>query len=259
MIYRTHCELRLGDNLAALQLVRKLAQANPGHEFIHAVNLNYMRQAQQLPEIVEDLPNVRVVDLADRHPGSIDLWKGADDFWYYHKSRNDYITFMLEFYGKCCAKLGLPCPITTMTDFLFDYPAIKKDTFLSRPFDWLVVNSRPMSNQLAPDALEGFGELIASLCKRYSVITTADTQGKYGQLSAASLTSTQIGNLSLYCKYVLMVSTGCSWPTFNVWSYQNVEFRVVLLESERLNFGNRVVHQKNVKAAHQFLNEQGFL
>lgn len=259
MIHHTHCALRLGDNLAALQLVRKLAQAHPEDEFVHAANLGYMRQNSQLSEVVEDLRNVVIVDLAQKRPDSVDLWKGADDYWYYHKNKNDYVSFMLEFYERCSAKLGLPCPISTMTDLLFDYPAIKRDSFLSRRFDWLVVNSVPMSSQFTGYSQNDFEGVIEALCKRYSVVTTADTKGKYGQISAATLSSTQIGNLSMYCKYILMVSTGCSWPTFNVWAYHNVELRVILLDSERINLGNTCVHKKSVRDAHDFLIEQGFL
>lgn len=258
MIYHTHCGLRLGDNFAALLLVRALAKANPSHEFAHAANLQYMRQAQQLPEIVADLSNVRIVDIAQKHPDSVDLWKGADDYWYYHKKRNDYVTFMLEFYERCCDRLGLWCPIETMTDFLFDYPAIKRDTVLSRPFDWLVVNSVPMSGQFQGYSAADFDAVIKDLCARYSVVTTADSP-HHGQLCASTLSATQIGNLSLYCKYILMVSTGCSWPTFNVWNYSTVQLRIVLLDSERLNLGNTVIHRRSVRSAHEFLRDQNYL
>lgn len=258
MTHHTHCALRFGDNMAALQLVRKLAQAHPEHQFVHAANLAYMRQVHQLPEVVEDLPNVSIVDLSQKHPDSVDLWKGADDYWYYHKNRNDYVTFMLEFYEKCSARLGLSCPITTMMDLIFDYPAIQRNNFFSRPFDWLVINSVPMSSQFQGYSLTDFDAVIKALCGRYSVVTTADSP-HHGQICASTLSSTQIGNLSLYCKYILMVSTGVSWPTFNIWSYKTVQLRIVLLDSERINLGNTTIHKKSVRAAHEFLVEQNFL
>jgi hypothetical protein len=259
MIYRTHCELRLGDNLAGLHLVRKLAQAHPEDQFVHAANLDYYNQGKTLAEMVEDLKNVSIVDLRHRDSGSVDLWKGADGYFYNHPKWQHYVPFMLDFYALCCVRLGLPCPIKTVDDMLFDYPAIQKQGRFVGKFDWLVINSRPHSGQMPKFSYAAFEKLIEVMCKKYSVVVTEDTKGDYGQTFASTYSIHEIGNLSLNCDFILMVSTGPSWPTFNIWNKDSVKLRIVLLENERIEFGGNTVHCNSVEAAQELMIKAGAL
>ena len=259
MIYQTHCALRLGDNLAALQLVRKLAQANPSGEFVHACNLAYYNQGETLKPVIEDLPNIRLIDIGQVSSDSVDLWKGAGGYFYAHPNRNDYVALMLDFYALCCVRLGLPCPITKREDMLFDYPALKAYGAFYGNFDWLVINSQPHSGQFAGFNYKEFQSIIGALCGKYSVVTTGPVGWPFGQVSAEHLTPTQIGNLSLHCKYILMVSTGVSWPTFNVWAAESVKLRIILLDNERVELTPNTIHRNSIAGAHELLKESGML
>lgn len=263
MTFHTHCDLRLGDNLAAIQLVRKLAQQHPEHHFKHALNVDYMGQMAQLYDVICDLPNITVASNHWTRPSdSVDLWKGQNGFFYQHPKSEDYVAVMLDFYALSCARLGLPCPITSAKDMLFDYPALLKSNHLSQPFDWLVINSPPLSGQFPNYNADTLERIIKGLRWRgYSVVTTAKTRESYGQTCTVdhNLTATGIGNLSLHCKYILMVSTGVSWPTFNIWNQESVKLRIILLERERVELSPNTVHCNSAGLAHELLHEQQFL
>lgn len=258
MTHHTHCALRLGDNLAALQLVRKLAQAYPEREFVHACNFEYGKMRAQLAEMVEDLPNIRLVSLDDKHPDSVDLWKGANNYFYSHPKWREYVPFMLDFYALCCVRIGLPCPITKREDMLFDYPALKKRLTNPKDCEWLVINSRPLSGQFLRYSESEADNLINALAEKYSVITTAPS-------SAASVVCLaycgihQIGRLSQGAENILMVSTGPSWPTFNIWNDATVKRRIILLDNEQVELAPNTVHCSSWAEAHRHLIAEGVL
>lgn len=251
MTHFTHCALRLGDNLAGLQLVRKLAKANPDRDFVHAANLQYC-SLEKLHPVVSDCPNVKLIHIEEAPADSVDLWKGANNYFYAHPKWREYVPFMLEFYALCSVRIGLPCPITTREDMLFDYPALQNP---APEVDWLVVNSPPFSGQFTkynPIELE---EVIHRLCKRWKVATTYPTKINHGQLDLSRATIHEIGAISTRCKFILMVSTGPSWPTFNVWSDKTVQMRVVMLDNETVELGRNTIHARSVREAHKILGE----
>lgn len=258
MTHFTHCGLRLGDNLAALQLVRKLAENHPDREFVHACNLTYCPPAKLTP-VIEDLPNIKLVDITEVDANSVDLWKGQNGYFYQHPKWREYVPFMLEFYALCSVRIGLPCPIMSVRDMLFDYPALLQPSRYNEKFDWLVVNSPPLSNQFRGYNAQAFEVMIAALCKRGKVVTTHPTEKEYGQFCAEECSVTEIGSMARNCKFILMVSTGPSWPTFNVWSENNVQLRVILLDNEKINLGRNTVHCNSVEAAHVMFAEKDFL
>ena len=55
-----------------------------------------------------------------------------------------------------------------------------------------------------------------------------------------------------------MVSTGPSWPTFNVWNQNNVQTRLLFLERERIDLP-RVIHCGTREEARARLQDQGLL
>lgn len=250
-IHRTFCALRFGDNIAHLQLLRKLAAKCPEHVFAHSCRSAYR---EWLRPVVEDLPNIVLQSLPDgcpweyQEPGEINVWRGFNNHWQNHSKKADYVAYHLEWYANCAERMGLESPIKCADDFLFDYPALQKDIFL--PLDFLLVNHKPMSNQFQGYDAIGFQKLFELLqSKGYSVMTTADTD----------LSATSIGAASIVAKHVIMVSTGPSWPTFNVWNRDTVQLRIILLDSERIEIAPNTVHCVNLQAAFTTLKRAGFV
>jgi hypothetical protein len=259
MTHYTHCALRLGDNLAALQLVRKLAQAHPDRQFEHACPFEYMRLRENLLPVVADLPNVRLVDISQTKPDSVDLWKGAGGWFYAHPNWREYVPVMLDFYKLMSVRIGLPCPINSKEDMLFDYPALGERAGAYSDFSWLVVNSPPLSGQLPGYRMEEMDALILALCARHGVVTTAPTSHGKEMICAQRYSITQIGRLSQDCRNILMVSTGPSWPTFNIWNHGKIQRRIILLANERVELAPNTVHCGSVAEAGAYLRMEGII
>lgn len=270
IIHRTHNALRLGDNLATLHFLRRMAQVNPAHQFIHYAHLQYLHQ---LSEVVCDLENVRVMalefvatgkeDYWHMHPDggeSLDTWKNADGMFYANVAAagQDYAEFMLGHFRRLALRMGLESPLVEPRDLLFDYPALLGFGEVPR-FDCLIVNSAPMSGQMPgfhPAAMEA---LVGELARRHSCVTTARTRFGLPCTSDRAMTVTQVGTLSRFCKYIVGVGTGPLWPTLNVFNRESVEFRLMLLGEERITYAGRTEHATNADEARRVLQLQGLL
>lgn len=228
----THCSTRLGDNLAHIHLLRALAIRHTGDKFIHHALPEY---AEALREAVIDLPNVEVS--STRPPsGSVEVWKGRDGAWYKHRNRNDYSGFYLEWHERIAHDIGYVSPFQVGTDLLFDWPLLKTPSHRHK-FDFLVINSPPQSGQFLGFDFSAMVAMIERLKLLGSVVTTWPP--------VFSLSG--LGQLSQCCRCVVMVSTGASWPTFNVWN-KDLPLRVVLIDSEDLSgLGDRMVHTNKIQ------------
>lgn len=250
---RTHCALRLGDNLAHLHFIRKMAQAHPEIHFVHAAQISYL---PQLVEVVCDLQNITLQDLAHHRPsGSLDSWKNAGKFWERHELKNDYAMFMLAWFRNLAAQMGLASPLEKPADLLFDYPAIKG--VAAEPFDFLIINSEPLSGQWPSMDLAALDQLAVDLSQRHKVITTRAIKPFIPSTMASRLSITGIGGISRFCRQIIMVSTGSSWATFNVWNRTTP--RIVFLEWEKLGLTTNTITTPSVDAARVILKEQGEL
>lgn len=253
----THCALRLGDNLAHLHFLRKLAEANPGHLFEHHAQVDYLRE---LAPMAVDRP-IKLFALPQFSDGrrwsarpaghSIDAWKNAGGRFERADppSRNDYARFMLDWFDELAGLMGLRSPLTTTTDLLFDYPALHHESITSQALDFLIVNSRPMSGQARQYSPAEMDRLIVSLRSRgYNVLATnrSETGIPYPSTQEWGFNVTQIGQLSQVARRIIMVSTGPSWPTFNVWNRNSVELRVIINGSERVELDPRAIQTGSV-------------
>jgi len=292
--YYSYNRFHLGDNFIHLHFLRHVGLSYPEHTFTHAVKEAYLGQ---LGESIEDVANVLLVPLedVDRYPDRrwLNAWKNAGcemgrdmpftpGFWDTHPRRNDFSYFYLELFDILSREMGLESPFREPADLWFDYPKIRDgqnsakilgDVSADRPgppaFDFLVVNSVPLSGQIQafrrdPDHLT---PLIEELATTYRVIVTNPVNRPPGASPGPPILCTQdyglsltdIGTLSLHCPYLLMVSTGPSWVTFNMWNRQTVKLRVILLDTEQLNLGGNTVQASSREAARAILVEHGLL
>ncbi len=260
MTHHTHCDFHLGDNLAHLHFLRGLAKKYPFEDFTHAVHLCHVAQ---LADAISDLKNISLIPITCQMPGSIDAWKNAGGFWESHPLKNDYSAFYLNWFEHLAMRMGLDSPFCNREDLLFDYPAIQtRPMFPSQDrWDFLVVNSQPCSGQFMEcrgdtKSLDG---IIGSLAANYSVITTQPSSGGVPCTQDHHLTISQIGNLSLRCSHIVMISTGPSWPTFNIWNKDTVKFRLILSDNELLNLSHNTVQVRSTSDAASVLAEKGFI
>lgn len=250
----TYCNYHLGDQLVHLHYTRKLVERDPSLKFKHAAPPILL---PQLAEVVLDLPQISLCTLDEKSDHAIDVWKNRHGNFYEHPLRNDWVSYHLEFFDALSRDLGLDTPLNEARDFLFDYPAIFASEGKDK-FDFLVVNSQPLSNQCLGYHPQQMDRLIGLLCEKgYAVITTAPC-GING-IPYMHCTVSVIGGISLRCENIVAVATGPMWPTLNVWNEDTVNLRVMLLEPERLNIAPRTHHASSVERAIGILIEEGML
>jgi hypothetical protein len=251
-VCHTYNEWHLGDNIIHLHFIRKLALAHPDKRFVHAIRPPLMAQ---LREIIEDLPNVEIIKFADRSNASIDAWintghmtpKGG--FADHSPLRHEWTQFHLSWFSHLASQMGLPSPFSKAEDLLFDYPALQKINPMSKPWSFLLINSCPVSNQFAAyDGPAYFDPLISALtASGHTVCCTQHSKTGVPCTLDAGLTISGIGHLSIHAQNIIMVSTGPSWPTFNVWNTQSVKLRVICLDLKhgRIGLSPNAIQVKN--------------
>lgn len=251
----------------------------------HAVQWQYIAQ---LRDLIADLPHgsITLAEFNQHTPReSIDAWRGANNDWYQHPDRNDFVKYHLEHWFPYLAdRMGVDNPMKTPADMLFDYPRIAEGSDESRrslgvggQFDVLLINSAPLSNQFPAFDPGALGNLAHALAARgHRVITTAAIPDFYEYRPKKQfhppintqdyrLSVTDIGHLSLHCHTIVMVSTGPSWPTFNVWNTgasparTSVKNRVILIDTERVDLDPMATHVNSVPAAAEALRSIGLL
>lgn len=217
--------------------LHRVAPLRPYDNFVFYCHDIYHRQ---LREVIEHLPNVELKPLAERTPEAINCWVGWRNPW-----MADYLRFTMAKFARISEETGLPNLFQSPDDLLFDYPALRRLNALSkRSFDFLIVNSRPESGQLDSYDEEEFEYLIALLSgKGHSVVTTKETRVTGVECTLAhGLSITGIGNLSMRCRNHICVNTSPSWPSYNLWNAETVDFRAVLHNQIELGFETFKVH-----------------
>lgn len=264
----THSAVRLGDNLVHLHFLRKLCEAYPSETFTHFCHEDFHLE---LGEVVIDQPRIKLAKLSrDDLAGawwtvappasleSVNAWKNCNGFWETHPLRLDYCAFMIEWFKHLAQRMGLESPILTAAQMLFDYPALKGE--YKNPFDFLIVNSPPMSNQAPRYRLDEMDALIEWLIPRAQIITTFKRPTLDLPCTMDLRASvTGIGRLSQMCRAIIMVSTGPSWPTFNVWNQNTIRQRIIINEPEVVALDPRAEQVHDVAGVRALLEHSPFV
>lgn len=264
--HTTHCALRLGDNLAHLHFLRKMAAAYPEDTFLHLCHPEYLAE---LNPVVADIDRIALRPL-EQTPGigkwqteplpdldSINSWKNHGGFWQDNANRNCYSVFMLDWFRFLAREMGRTSPLSKPEDLLFDYPALKGE--FRNPFDWLIVNSNPLSGQARQYRDEEMNDLILALADKARIVTTQRCPFDMPCTQDLRADATGIGRLSQMCHGILMVSTGPSWPTFNVWNRETVKRRIIICEPEIVDLAPNSVFVAKVSEARKALEIGGHL
>lgn len=257
MTYEFFNEWHLGDALFQCLYFHRVAPKFPNDEFVLYCPPDHHHQ---IVESVEHLPNVRIESISKRTKQAIDCWIGRGAYWHHSPIRNDYLQFYIHWFDIMGKEAGLPNPFKSKQDFWFDYPALLKPTPLSRPFDFLVINAMPKSGQFHYDPNE-MNSLVALLKEKgHSVVTTNPTGiPDVPNTMEHNITITGVGNISNFCTYHLMISTGPSWPTWNVHNVDKVRLRMILLNYIKLDYGPTCHHFGYVQGVANFLVAQKLL
>ncbi len=252
---QTFNSFHLGDQLVHLNFLRRCALANPDRDFIHYAQWQYLRE---LKPLTADVPNLELKEFGYSMPvGAIDSWRGANRFWYEHPKRNDFVLFHLEWFALLAKRMGIENPVTKSSDMLFNYPAMmnpvveSNGSLVPSAFDIMVINCPPNSGQFPAYNSDDMITLVAKLMNvPHRVIQVTPESG---------FSVTQIGVLSQSCHTIVMVSTGPSWVTWNVFNQASVKHRIVMLKDERIYLDGCTDHAETIPDAQAYLAKYGLI
>lgn len=142
-----------------------------------------------------------------------------------------YVDLNIKFFEFISNKINIDNPIKEKKDLLMENVGLLKNNILSDKFDVLIINSIPMSGQYEFNNND-FINLINEMKSRMSyirIITTNHTGINDVKCTLDyDLSLIDIGNLSLYCDYVIGVHTSPLIYTFNVWNICKIKKWYVL-------------------------------
>jgi hypothetical protein len=147
-------------------------------------------------------------------------------------------------FEELAKKLKLKNQIIEPKDLLFNEKYLIDDLENIGPFDYLVVNSVPLSGQF--NGINQLDHYSIQLSKMYKIITTRKIQGICCTLDY-KLSLYQIGCLSKKCKNLLMVSTGPSWFCLNTKTFKESNSILLMLEDEYIEIGDKIKTIRNLQ------------
>ena len=230
----TYNEYHLGDNLVHMNFLRRACKINPELEVTHHCNPAHVGQ---LIHLTEGVP----VKLSDLHipPNAINSWIGRDNYFYNHPLRSDWCLFHLSWFDHLSTLMEISNPMACREDFLFDYPALKRSEYPH--FDYLVINSQPLSNQFPEYSPSFFANRVRNLLNQgLKVVTTAPT-GMCESTLDMGMSVSEIGNLSNYCDHIEGIATGPMWTTFNIFNQNKVLSRTFYCAHQNIGITDNTV------------------
>jgi len=246
----TFNELHLGDNLIHLNYLHKLAIKNPDLCFIHYLNDEYIALLKPLISI----NNIKLESIKNKNDFSINSWIGYDNYFYDSPLNKDWVLFYLTFFDYFSKKINLENPILNKYDLLFDFPSLNKPSLLDRDFDYLIVNSTPLSNQTNNFDPHFLNLIIKMLVfKNYRVIST-HPNGIIESTMEKKLDLLEISRISNRCKAIIGIPNGPMWLTFNVFNNSNLIYRILWLSVQNLSLGNNCFSLKHPNEILNFIN-----
>ena len=251
----THNGLRLGDNLIQLNFLRRLSLANPELEITHYYNPAFCRM-EEIDALRSDISLRLRLKTIDQAPAeSIDSWRNAFGYWEGHPKKLDFAQFHLDWFAELSSRMGVKNPITTLSNLLFDYPALDSFISMAPDFDAVVINSPGLSGQFQNFNPDHFRTLVSRLvAKGHRVVTTAPT-GLCPAFDGKNVT--WIGATAAKAKLIVGTSTGPSWPCFNV--HNRLATHIMCLDTESVVLTPRGRVARSPHHAISILEELGIL
>jgi hypothetical protein len=249
---KTYIDWHIGDHLIHLNFLRKVAQNNPQTLIYHFVQKKYI---SEFNFYIGDLNNIKLYPLYLRPWGAVNAWKNYQNAWAKSDINLDFDAFHCMHFQKLSKALRIENPIKGGEDLLFDYSVIKKKNNNYLRYDWMIVNSLPLSSQFS-ESQEKLDYLCLSLSKIGSIITTRKVNG-IPCTTDSNMSLREIANQAEFCARHLMISTGPSWLILNTETYNKSSGIYILHDDEVLNFGGKKVEM--VRSVNQFIEILGTL
>ena len=191
--------VHLGDNVWQMHYCNKLLKASPDvFIFYYANPVHFVELRHALYSEVKD----RIVfrEIEEKPTDSISTWINADpDFFRNHYLQANiplkYEDFYLKWFERLSQRLGVPCPVADKAEMVFDNPILGSKNRLSDRYDFLVLNSFPMSGQY-DYRKRRWDSFVRRLSRKYKVVVSETVNARLG-FGNSGILSTRDYNLSL--------------------------------------------------------------
>ena len=248
----THNGLRLGDNLVQLNFLRRLSLANPELEITHYYNPVYCKVEELDPLRTE---RILIRPISEAPAESIDSWRNAFGYWERHPNKLNFAQFHLDWFAELASRMAVKNPITTLSNLLFDYPALDSFISMAPDFDAVVINSPGLSGQFQNFNADHFRTLVSRLVAKGHRVVTTEPTGLCPAFDGKNVT--WIGATAAKAKLIVGTCTGPSWPCFNV--HNRLATHIMCLDTESVVLTPRGRVARSPHHAISILEELGIL
>lgn len=251
----TFNEWHLGDNLIHLNYLYRLAKLNPEKKFRHYVNKNHLAQ---LNPLLEGIPNITLFELGLAPSLSTNCWIGHQKYFHNSPLKRDWVSFHLGYFKYLSNLLGFQNPVKSRDDLLFDFPVLG-NCQANAAYDFLIINSTPLSSQIADFDSNYLTQLTAKLVDRGCKVVTTHPTGFTKSTLEQGYDLLKIAQLSNRCHTIIGVPNGPMWLTFNSVNNKQLKARLVWLSIQNLNLGVNCLTCENKEAITNILKESGVI
>lgn len=232
----------MGDCLLSLNFLNELSKLN-NIKCEFACELDFHSQ-------LKELKNTNVILTNEIKRNSIDLW-GSTVLYRVQTRRNSEFNIFcknhpnllnvnamtFEIANQICIENNWTNPFDDYNDVSLDFPILGPESMI-RSFDYLLVNSYPLSGQLKISNNEidsSFANLIVKIKKEGKTFITTQKLLTHPSTRDYNMNLAQIGQLSKQCKNIIGIPTSAFWICLNKWALESCE-RIINFSHDSCHF-----------------------
>lgn len=237
-----HNSTHLGDCIQTIHFLNKSSELNDV-EFEFNCNEKYFNQ-------IESLLNKRIKFSKERKPNSIETWvNGYGRHFEYqlqsnldNNSKDQSKTFLLH-WQEISKLMNIKCPFEEKNDLIYDEEVLNEKCKHDEFYDYLIINSRPLSGQCSCYSESQFKNLCDRLLHDNKKIITTQKIENIPCTHDFDLNVVEIGKLSKNVKNIIAVNTGPLHLCINRWTVHQIKFIIIIScggfgsASETFDFG----------------------
>lgn len=237
----------LGDSVFTLHFLNKYKNFD--------YNFNYFVKPEYITELNQHITNekINLFDITKGVPAnSYNTWIGHNQFFHkYITNDNHYDLFYVKYFKMLSETLQIENFFNNKEDMLFDNSNFKIST--NKSYDYLLINSKPFSGQLASYNERDFIDLCDYLTnKNFSFITTQKVKD-YECTRDYKMSLIDIGNLSNYCSNIVAINTAPIIRTFTIQNINTIKNRFILDDTLTYSFNDSIYKISKVSDLYQFI------